>query len=84
VSGDSYWRTIVVGANPRVLELVPGSQNHLLLRAYLPHWEEPIHVVDRARCIASLDLDLGEPTVHLADDPISGRLVNRPLVAAGR
>jgi AraC family transcriptional regulator of adaptative response / DNA-3-methyladenine glycosylase II len=75
VSGGVYRRTIVVGANPGVLELVPGSQDHLVLRAHLPHWEELIHVVDRARRIANLDFELGEPTRQLAEDPTVGPLV---------
>jgi AraC family transcriptional regulator of adaptative response / DNA-3-methyladenine glycosylase II len=49
------------------------------LRAHLPHWEELIHVAGRARRIASLDLDLAEPTTRLADDPLIGPLLrHRP------
>lgn len=77
VSGDTYRRTIVLAGDPGVLELFPGAEDHLLLRAHLPHWEELIHVVERARRIASLDVDLDEPARHLADDPIIA-----PLLAA--
>jgi AraC family transcriptional regulator of adaptative response / DNA-3-methyladenine glycosylase II len=75
VSGDVYRRTIVVEGDPGVLELHPGAEDHLLLRAHLPRWRELIHLVQRARWIASLDLDLDEARAHLGDDPIVGPLV---------
>jgi AraC family transcriptional regulator, regulatory protein of adaptative response / DNA-3-methyladenine glycosylase II len=75
VDGDTYRRTIMVGADPGVLDLFPGGDDHLVLRAHLPHWEELIHIVERARRIASLDLDLGEPAGQLAGDPIIGPLL---------
>ena len=83
VSDGIYRRTIVVGAHPGVLELFPGGADHLVLRAHLPHWEELIHVVDRARRIANLDFDLDEPARQLAGDPIIGPLLRgRPGVRA--
>jgi AraC family transcriptional regulator of adaptative response / DNA-3-methyladenine glycosylase II len=75
VDGGTYRRTIVIGGDPGVLELFPGGDDHLVLRVHLPHWEELIHIVERARRIASLDLDLGEPTGQLAGDPIIGPLL---------
>jgi AraC family transcriptional regulator of adaptative response / DNA-3-methyladenine glycosylase II len=75
VSGDTYRRTIVVGDAPGVLELRLGGDDHLLLRAHLPHWEELVHVVQRARHIASLDLDLEEAVRSLARDALIGPLV---------
>jgi AraC family transcriptional regulator of adaptative response / DNA-3-methyladenine glycosylase II len=75
VSGTVYRRTIVVDGDPGVLELHPGANDHLLLRAHLPHWRELIHIVQRARRIASLDLDLDEAARQLGDDPIVGPLV---------
>jgi AraC family transcriptional regulator of adaptative response / DNA-3-methyladenine glycosylase II len=75
VSGGTYRRTIAIGGDPGVLELSAGGPDHLILRAHLPHWEELIHVVSRARRIASLDLDPEEPVRHLARDPIIGPLV---------
>jgi AraC family transcriptional regulator, regulatory protein of adaptative response / DNA-3-methyladenine glycosylase II len=77
VSGGSYRRTIVLDGDPGVLELSPGGEDHLVLVAHLPHWEELVHLVARARRIASLDLDLNEPAGHLASDPTIG-----PLLAA--
>ena len=76
VEGGTYRRTIVVGGHPGVLELSRGGDDHLLLRAHLPHWDELVHVVQRARGIASLDFDLQEPAVHLADDPTIGPLLD--------
>ncbi len=83
VSGHAYRRTILIGGDPGVLELLPGGNDHLVLRAHLPHWEELIHVVDRARRIASLDFDLDPPTSHLAGDPTIGPLLKaRPGLRA--
>jgi AraC family transcriptional regulator, regulatory protein of adaptative response / DNA-3-methyladenine glycosylase II len=75
VSGSTYRRTVVVGDAPGVLELGPGGDGQLVLRAHLPHWEELVHVVRRARRIASLDFDLEEPANHLAEDPAIGPLL---------
>jgi AraC family transcriptional regulator of adaptative response / DNA-3-methyladenine glycosylase II len=81
IAEDTYRRTIVLDGDPGVLELFPGGEDHLVLVAHLPHWEELIHVVSRARRIANLDLDLGEPAGHLADDPTIGPLLQaRPGV----
>lgn len=72
-----YRRTIVVEGDPGVIELWPGGDDHLLLRAHLPHWEGLIHLVDRARRIAGLDADVAGPTRDLGADPQAG-----PLLAA--
>jgi AraC family transcriptional regulator, regulatory protein of adaptative response / DNA-3-methyladenine glycosylase II len=81
VSDAVYRRTITVAGDPGVLELYPGGDDHLLLRAHLPHWEELVHLVNRARHIANLDLDLDEPARELAADPIIGPLLRaRPGV----
>jgi AraC family transcriptional regulator, regulatory protein of adaptative response / DNA-3-methyladenine glycosylase II len=75
VSASVYRRTVVVGGEPGLLELGAGDRDHLVLRAHLPHWEELVHVVQRARRIANLDFDLDEPTSRLADDPTIGPLL---------
>jgi AraC family transcriptional regulator of adaptative response / DNA-3-methyladenine glycosylase II len=75
VSGNTYRRTIVIDGDPGVLELFRGGDDHLVLLAHLPHWDELIHVVERARRIASLDVDLDEPASHLAGDPVIGPLL---------
>ena len=61
VSGEVYRRTIVVGGDASVLELSPGAEGELVLRAHLPHWEELVHVVQRARRIPGLDSERHEP-----------------------
>jgi AraC family transcriptional regulator of adaptative response / DNA-3-methyladenine glycosylase II len=75
VSGETYRRTIVIDGDPGVIELFPGGDDHLVLVAHLPHWEELVHVTSRARRIANLDLDLDEPSGHLAGDPTIGPLL---------
>ena len=77
VSEGSYRRTIVVDGDAGVIELFPGGEDHLVLVAHLPHWEELIHLVARARRIANLDFDLDEPADHLAREPTM-----RPLLRA--
>ena len=74
VSGETYRRTIVVAGDPGVLELSRGGDDHLLLVAHLPHWEGLVHLVARARRIASLDLDLDDAAAHLSGDPTIGPL----------
>jgi AraC family transcriptional regulator of adaptative response / DNA-3-methyladenine glycosylase II len=77
VSGDTYRRTIVSDGDPGVIELWPGGDDHLLLLAHLPHWQELVHLVQRVRRIAGLDFDLEGAVEHLGDDPTIG-----PLLAA--
>jgi AraC family transcriptional regulator, regulatory protein of adaptative response / DNA-3-methyladenine glycosylase II len=76
VTEGVYRRTIVVDGDPGVLELAPGGEDHLVLVLHLPHWEELIHLVARARRIAGLDLDLDEPRERLAHDPTIGPLLD--------
>jgi AraC family transcriptional regulator, regulatory protein of adaptative response / DNA-3-methyladenine glycosylase II len=75
VSDGVYRRTVEIAGDPAVLELSSGDEHHLLLRAHLPHWEGLMHVVQRARGIASLDADVDEPAGQLGRDPIIGPLV---------
>jgi AraC family transcriptional regulator of adaptative response / DNA-3-methyladenine glycosylase II len=74
VAGDVYRRTIMLDGGPGLLEVGPGGDDHLLLRAHLPYWEGLMHVVERVRRLLGLDVD---PTAaaRLANDPIIGSLV---------
>src|SRR5688572_2946073 len=75
VEGETYRRTIVGGGEPGVLELMPGGDEHLLLRVHLAHWDELMHVVSRARRIANLDAETAEPMAQLGADPVVGPLL---------
>jgi AraC family transcriptional regulator of adaptative response / DNA-3-methyladenine glycosylase II len=75
VAGQTYRRVVVIDGYPGVLELLPGDESHLLLRAHLPRWGELVHVVQRARRIASLDLNVQEAVQTLAADPTIAPLV---------
>jgi AraC family transcriptional regulator, regulatory protein of adaptative response / DNA-3-methyladenine glycosylase II len=75
VSGDTYRRTVVVDGDPGVIELRPGGREEIVLVVHLPHWEELIHVVERARRIGGLNLDIAEAERHLARDDVIGPIM---------
>ena len=77
VSDGTYRRTVVIDGHPGVIELSRGGEDHLLLVAHLPHWEGLIHVVDRARRIFGLDIDLEEANDRLGRDADIGPLVRK-------
>ncbi len=77
VDGDTYRRTIAVGAAPGLLEIGPGDPGSLTLRAHLPYWEGLIHVVGRAGRLLGLDIDHAAGTTALRADPVLGPLVAR-------
>jgi AraC family transcriptional regulator, regulatory protein of adaptative response / DNA-3-methyladenine glycosylase II len=77
VEGGTYRRTIVVDGLPGLLELRRGGADHLVLCAHLPRWAELVHIVQRARAIASLDLRLEQAQQVLAADPLLGRLLRQ-------
>jgi AraC family transcriptional regulator, regulatory protein of adaptative response / DNA-3-methyladenine glycosylase II len=77
VDGEVYRRTVVVEGYPGVLEFRPGGHDHLLLCAHLPRWGELVHIVQRARGVANLDLCLEQPQRGLAADPVLGPLLRR-------
>jgi AraC family transcriptional regulator, regulatory protein of adaptative response / DNA-3-methyladenine glycosylase II len=76
VDGVAYRRTIVVDGDPGLLEVTAGGDDHLLLRAHLPHGEGLIHVVERARRIFGLDTDEDAAAATLRGDPLIGPLVD--------
>ena len=55
VEGDTYRRTIAMAGAPGLLEVSPGRENCLLLRAHLPYWEGLIHVVDRVGLLLGVE-----------------------------
>jgi AraC family transcriptional regulator of adaptative response / DNA-3-methyladenine glycosylase II len=77
VSGGTYRRTVVIDGDPGVIELSRGGEDHLVLLAHLPHWEGLIHVVERARRIFGLDIDLDRANDRLGTDADIGPLVRK-------
>ncbi len=75
VEGTVYRRSIVVGGDPGVLEVFPGDEGELLVRAHLPHWDELVHVVQRVRGIGNLDFDVEAATSALEGDAILASLL---------
>lgn len=61
VAGSVYRRTISLDGAPGLLEISPGGDDHLLLRAHLPYWEGLIHVAGRAGRMAGIG---ARPDVH--------------------
>jgi AraC family transcriptional regulator, regulatory protein of adaptative response / DNA-3-methyladenine glycosylase II len=81
IAGDVYRRTVEIGGDPGVLELSQGADDHMVLRAHLPHWEGLVHIVQRARHIANLDVDHDDAVRQLGRDPVIGPVVRaRPGV----
>ena len=76
VLGGVYRRTISLDGAPGVLEVHPGGDDHLILRAHLPYWEGLIHVVERASRMVGTDADAHQGAAHLAADPAIGPLVS--------
>ncbi|MFI5068352.1 MAG: DNA-3-methyladenine glycosylase 2, partial [Streptosporangiales bacterium] len=70
-----YRRTISLDGAAGVLEVHPGGDDHLLLRAHLPYWEGLIHVAERAARMVGIEADTGPAVLHLASDPTIGKLV---------
>jgi AraC family transcriptional regulator of adaptative response / DNA-3-methyladenine glycosylase II len=82
IEGDTYRRTISVGGAPGLLEISPGGEGYLLLRAHLPHWEGLIHVVGRVGRLLGLDTDHAAGAAALRADTVLGAIVrDRPGLA---
>ena len=75
VADGTYRRTITVDGDPGVLELSHGGDDHLLLRAHLPHVHGLIHVVQRTRQIFALDRDPTVANERLAADAVLAKSV---------
>ncbi len=82
IQGDTYRRTITVDGAPRALEISPGGDGHLLLRAHLPYWEGLIHAVDRVGRLLGIDTDHAAGVAALSADAVLGTMVgDRPGLA---
>ena len=77
VEGDTYRRTIAMAGAPGLLEVSPGRENCLLLRAHLPYWEGLIHVVDRVGLLLGVECDYSAGVAALSGDPVLGPLVTK-------
>ncbi|MEV6285711.1 AlkA N-terminal domain-containing protein [Kribbella sp. NPDC051770] len=72
VADRTYRRTIAIDGGPGLLELSPGTGDHLILRAHLPYWEGLIHVVERAARMVGVDSAPADDS-----DAVLGPLVRR-------
>jgi AraC family transcriptional regulator of adaptative response / DNA-3-methyladenine glycosylase II len=77
VSDGTYRRTVAIDGDPGVIELSRGGEDHLVLIAHLPHGEGLIHVVERARRIFGLDLDLDDAHERLGRDADIGPMIRK-------
>jgi AraC family transcriptional regulator of adaptative response / DNA-3-methyladenine glycosylase II len=76
IDGEIYRRTILVDGEPGVIEVSPGGDDHLLLRAHLPYWEGLIHVVQQVRRMFGLDQPVDD---RFGSDPVlAGVVASRP------
>ncbi len=78
VSGETYRRTIVAGGEPGVLELLPGGDDHLLLRVHLA----ALGRADARRRARAPDRQPrrrhgGADRAQLGDDPVVGPLLRK-------
>jgi AraC family transcriptional regulator of adaptative response / DNA-3-methyladenine glycosylase II len=81
VTDGVYRRTISLDGGPGVLEVHPGGDDHLILRAHLPYWEGLIHVVERVGRMVGVAADVDSAVAYLANDPTIGSLLaSRPGV----
>ncbi|MFC4947707.1 AlkA N-terminal domain-containing protein [Pseudonocardia sp. GCM10023141] len=81
VASGTYRRTITLDGAPGMIEIGPGGDDHLRLRAHLPYWEGVIHVVERAGRLVGLDAEPLLAATQLAGDPVVGPLIGaRPGV----
>ncbi|WP_427888683.1 helix-turn-helix domain-containing protein [Kribbella sp. GL6] len=78
VEDGVYRRVVSLDGEPGMLEVGPGGDDHLLLRAHLPFWEGVIHVVDRAARLLGVD----QPPLSLQEQTVLDPLIPT-LVAAG-
>ena len=81
VEDGVYRRTISLDGYPGLLEIGPGGDDCLLLRAHLPYWVGVFHIVDRAARLVGLETEPVLARALLSEDPVIGPLIaSRPGV----
>ena len=74
----TYRRTILVDGEPGVIEVSPGGDDHLLLRAHLPYWDGLIHVVQQVRRMFGLDHEPADDDRFAGDPTLAALVADRP------
>jgi AraC family transcriptional regulator of adaptative response / DNA-3-methyladenine glycosylase II len=69
IDRDAYRRMIVVDGEAGALEIRRGTSGEVLLRALLPQWRDLLHVIQSARRLLNLDVDLDAATSALGVAP---------------
>ena len=77
VSGDSYSRTIAIGANCGVISVAPAAKNRIDVRVRFPDMAVLPQIIARVRRVFDLAADPDTIAAHLALDPVLA-----PLIAA--
>jgi AraC family transcriptional regulator of adaptative response / DNA-3-methyladenine glycosylase II len=77
VAGDTYRRSIAIGANCGVISVAPAAKNRIDVRVRFPDMAALPQIIARVRRVFDLAADPDTIAVHLAQDPVLA-----PLVAA--
>jgi AraC family transcriptional regulator of adaptative response / DNA-3-methyladenine glycosylase II len=77
VAGDSYRRSIAIGANCGAISVAPAAKNRIDVRVRFPDMAALPQIIARVRRVFDLAADPDTIGVHLAQDPALA-----PLVAA--
>jgi AraC family transcriptional regulator of adaptative response / DNA-3-methyladenine glycosylase II len=72
-----YRRAVDVEGTAGVIELYAPNSRELFLRLHLAAWADLLHVVERARKVAGVDVEVDEARAVLRRDPTIGPLVRR-------
>lgn len=72
VADGCYRRTVLVDGDPGVIEIRPGSTDHLLLVAHLPRLEGLIHLVEHVRRFVTGTAPWAEPGPGQHALPVAG------------
>lgn len=77
VAGDSYRRTIAIGANSGVISAAPAAKHRIDVRVRFPDMAALPQIIARVRRVFDLAADPDTIAAHLSHDPVLA-----PLVAA--